>query len=301
LTNIISSTYFADLAAQRVDPGNKIASQSIMIDGSEPNVTGLFVEQDQGGEWVDVLNCVNATLQGTVMIFVNAEDEFSGLTGDPEMEISGPQVLSAVLTGHAGTEYKWEVEIDDSTLNGLYTISITAQDKAGNEKIVMGQLCVNKTEIAGTVAMDTWTVASYIFVRDVVFKASDSEGLVLKEWTLPVTFVNGDGPIAQGSYNLKDVPEDTFCLSTKTDWTLRRKVSVNFDGNMQGTADFTGSNDLLGGDLNRSNTTQFLDYIVLRNNWFTHNAVADINGDGNVQLSDYLILRQNWFLTGDNE
>jgi len=298
----IESTFFADLNAQAVYPGSKIDSQTIVIDGTEPNVTNLTARQDQGAGLVDVLDCANTTLQGTVEITVDANDALAGLAGVPTIDVSGPETLTAVLVDSEGPTYGWELEIDANTSNGTYVITIAATDKAGNEATLTGELCVNKNEIAGTMTMETWTVAIYSFDRDVVFKATDSLGTVLKEWIVTVNFTNDDAnAIASGSYNLKGVPETTANLSAKTDWTLRRKVAVSFDSNSQGTADFTRNDGLLGGDLNGSNTTQFSDFLVLRDNWFTHEAVADINGDGNVQFSDFLILRQNWFKTGDDE
>lgn len=298
----IEGTFFADLSAQRVDPGSKIDSQMIVIDGTDPNVTNLTAGQDQGAGLVDVLDCANATLQGTVEITVDANDALAGLASVPLIDVNGPDTLTAVLVDGEGPTYGWELEIYPNTTAGTYTITITAIDRAGNETELTGELCVNKNEIAGTVAMDTWTVAIYSFDRDVVFKATDSLGTVLEEWTVTVGFTNDNSSaIASGSYNLKDVPRATTNLSAKTDWTLRRKVAVSFDVNGQGIADFTGDDDLLGGDLDGSNTTNIPDFLVLRDNWFTHKAVADINGDANVQLSDFVVLRQNWFRTGDDE
>lgn len=298
----IEATFFADYLAQAVYPGSNINSQMIVIDGTGPNVTNLTAGQDQGAGPVNVLDCANATLQGTVEITVDANDALSGMASVPAIGVNGPETLTAVLVDGEGPTFGWELQIDANTSAGTYTITITAADKAGNETTLTGKLCINKNEIDGTAAMDTWTVASYSFDRDVVFKATDSLGIVLEEWTVTVSFTNDDAnAIASGSYNLKEVPRATANLSAKTDWTLRRKVAVSFDVNGQGIADFTGDDDLLGGDLNGSNTTNIPDFLVLRRNWFMHEAVADINGDGNVEASDFLVLRQNWFRTGDDE
>jgi len=298
----IESTVFADQYAQAVLPGKKIDSQTIVIDGTDPNITALTARQDHAEVTVDVLNCANTALQGTVVITVDADDVLAGLAQVPAININGPENLTPILVDSEGPTYAWNLEIDENTDNGTYNITITATDNAGNEQSVTGDICVNKNEIAGTMAMDTWNVAIYSFERDVVFKATDSAGSVLKEWTVTVEFTNNNSnAFASASYNLKDIPSSTANLSAKTDWTLRRKIPVSFDSNTQAIADFTGGCNLLGGDLNGSNTTQFLDFLVLRNNWFTHEAIADINGDGNVQFSDFLILRQNWFMTGDDE
>jgi hypothetical protein len=298
--NDIEGTFFSDSLAQAVYPGSRIDSQEIVIDGTPPAVTNLTAVQYQDLGTVDVLNCANAAIQGTVEIAVDAADVLAGLTGIPTIAITGPETLNAVLTDQEGPAFGWTVNIDAATPNGTYTITITAADRAGNDTVITGNLCVNKNEITGMVAMGTRSSASYGFGRNVVFKATNSAGSVLKQWTVTVYFTNTNN-IASGSYLIKDVPAAAVSLSAKTNWTLRRKMAVSLDSNGQGVSNFVGDNDLLGGDLNDSNTTNMADYIVLQNNWFTHNAVADINGDGGVQLSDYLILKQNWFKAGNME
>jgi hypothetical protein len=119
-----------------------------------------------------------------------------------------------------------------------------------------------------------------------------------KEWTVLVDDFEGG---AVGTFTLTDVPADTTTLSAKTDWSLRRRVSVSFDVDGQAVADFTGEAMLLGGDLNGTNGINILDYTVLKTNWYTHNAVADIDGDGDVGALDYTIMKLNWFKGGDEE
>jgi hypothetical protein len=124
---------------------------------------------------------------------------------------------------------------------------------------------------------------------------------VLEAWTVTVQFTNAPSTrIASGTYFLTSVPDGTAFLSAKTNWTLRRRLPAAFV-DAAATVDFTGDSDLLGGDLDRNNLTNFVDYLVLRNNWFTHENIADINGDGNVNLPDFLLLRANWYQTGSAE
>ena len=298
----VSSTFFSDALAQPVYPGSKINSQDIVIDGTDPVLENLTAIQTRSTGPVDVLDCVDTVLQGTVQITIDAYDWLAGLADVPEIDIDGPAVLAIFLIDGDGPTYSWSLPVDANSVNGTYTITITATDRAGNYSTATGWLCVNKNTITGVVAMDTWTCAVYGFTRDVTFKASDALGSVLAQWTVPVAFDNDDESyLAFGSFELTAVPNVTCYLSAKTDWSLRRRLPISFDGNGQATIDFGGSNYLLGGDLNDSNTTNILDFVILRANWYTHWSPADINGDGDVKFSDFLTLKHNWFLAGDPE
>jgi hypothetical protein len=130
--------------------------------------------------------------------------------------------------------------------------------------------------------------------REVKFTATGGEST--KTWTQTLDF---DGGVA--FYTLTDVPEGTTYLSSKTDWSLRRKIAVTDVGNYQLEANFTGNCRVLGGDINGTNSVNILDYALLRSNWMTTTDTADINGDKQVQLLDYMIMRSNWFKQGDPE
>ncbi|MGA2324063.1 MAG: DUF2341 domain-containing protein [Sedimentisphaerales bacterium] len=156
-------------------------------------------------------------------------------------------------------------------------------------------------QIAGTIDINTLSSASYSFNRAVVFKATDSSGNVLKQWTVTVNFTNNTVMrSASGSYTLADVPNTTANLSAKTAWSLRKRQSVVFSGN-SAIADFTNNNAMLGGDLNGSNSVNIMDYSILKSNWYTTNALADITGDGVVNLLDYAIMKDNFLKVGDSE
>lgn len=70
-------------------------------------------------------------------------------------------------------------------------------------------------------------------------------------------------------------------------------------GKNQWAADMTGNNKLLGGDLNRTNTMNTLDFGILRTHWYTTDPEADIDGNGGVKMGDFVIMRTNWFQRGD--
>ena len=127
--------------------------------------------------------------------------------------------------------------------------------------------------------------------RDVTFVANGDVSLT---WTQTLSFTH-----RTASFTLADIPDGVTSISAKADWNLRVKLDVELiDG--QATVDFTGNNLLMGGDLNGTNSTNILDFAIIKNDWFTSNAVADINGDGIVNMQDFLMLRKNWFLRGDD-
>ena len=80
-----------------------------------------------------------------------------------------------------------------------------------------------------------------------------------------------------------------------------KKLTVVFDEWGQASATFTGTQKLLAGDINADNQVQVIDYVILRNNYFTTQPTPDLNGDGLIQAFDYALLRGNWFSAGDPE
>jgi hypothetical protein len=270
-----------------------------VTDEGAPVLGLITATQQQSGGTVDVKDCANPTLVGTVHITVQASDA-CGLAGPPTVELklgSEIQIATLVEENPAGTfNYTWEVT--DQTANGTWTATVTAQDAAGNKATADFTLCVSARQVTGVVQYSTLSETSYSVERGVVFVATDAQGTVLKRWTLSLTFQNDPSrQSASATYALTDVPADTANLSAKTAWHLRKRLPVAFGQSGQAQVNF----ELLGGDLDGSNTTDIYDYARLRDNWQTSNAVADINGDGQVQLLDYAILRDNWYRAGDSE
>jgi hypothetical protein len=255
----------------------------------------------------DVLNCANPTLQGTVDISVDASDALAGLDGEPVVTVSltsdSSQTLPVTYVDEspAGT-FNYTISVDSTTTNGSWTIDVVATDLAGNSASVQGTLCVNKNQITGTVEFDTLnSTDTYTFDRDVTFVATDASDAVLASWTPTIAFTNPANGVASATYLLTNVPDATASLSAKTDLSLRRKQSVTFDSENQSVVDFTGANDLLGGDLDGTNSVNILDYSILKVNWLQNSANADINGDGLVKTFDYLLMKANWFVVGDDQ
>jgi Dockerin type I domain len=225
---------------------------------------------------------------------VTASDATSPLAAPPTVTVVDSASASMTVTydgeSPAGT-FNYHVVVASTTANGAATISASVSDSAGNsESATARHFNINKDQITGQIALESFLGAS----RDVTFKAT---GGTAKTWTLTLSFSGG-----VASYTLTDVPAATTGISAKTAWNLRQKLAVTLDGDGQATGvNFTGADKLLGGDINGDNFVNILDYSVLKNNWYTSNAVADIDGDGSVQLTDYSLLKANFFKRGDAE
>lgn len=251
----------------------------------------------------NVLNGVATTLQGAVNFSVAASDNCS-LANHPDLTLTNGAATAAatfVNESPAGTfNYVWNVTA--STANGTWNATVTASDSIYTTTNLF-TLVVNKNQIVGQVELDgfigTGTVPA--FTREVTFVVSTNWVVGLITNTLPLltntvalTFV-GD----TAAFTLTSLPGQANGLSAKANWNLRRKLPLSWDGNTQGTINFTGSHFLLGGDLDGDNQVAFGDYTILGSNFYTFESVADINGDGQVDYYDYFNLYYDWFTAGD--
>jgi hypothetical protein len=270
--------------------GNHVSVQySTRID-NQPPVIGTLTATNNGQ---NVLN-TGTVLQGAVNITVDATDN-CGLSAAPDLTlVNGATTNTAACTGTNSSTYSYTWTVGPSTPNGLWTATVTANDLCHNT-VTNFTLNVNATQIAGSVQLEGFIGTS----RTVVFAATDGTSAVLKRWTNNVT---GFANTPTASFTLTGVPAGTVSLSAKTAWNLRSKVTVAYDGNGQGTANFTGVGGpgtprgglLRGGDLNGDNVITGRDYTTLGNNLFSNNTVADINGSGSVTQADYNIFAGNW-------
>ncbi len=274
-----------------------------VIDEEPPSVLSVTASQAQADVGVvDVKNCANTVLQGTVNITVQASDYCSLMT--PQVNLTnGLFSATAVFIGESPAGYfNYEWNVTSNTANGTWVATAVATDGA-NVTTSSLNLCLNKAQVTGKVEMDTLRFgvpATYSFNRVVVFTATDNGGVPLKTWNTTVTFTNRIlTGLADGTYILTDVPVNAARLSAKTSWSLRRRQTLSLDINYQSELNFDGANKLLGGDLTGNNVVNLGDYNVLATNWLVPAPVADINGDGIVNLADYNILGTYWFLVGD--
>jgi len=282
-------------------------SFSVTVNDTEPPVISA-VTATQG---VDVKDCAATVVQGVVAISVTATDQCPLAAPTVEL-VNGANTETATFVDEspAGTfNYAWTVT--PATASGTWTATVTATDAGGGSDTASFTLCVNPCQIAGMVQLESFNGTGTIPLashRVVTFKATDVGGVVLKTWTLDLTFTVGtaaSGGVA--SFTLTDVPAGTLNVSAKTDWNKRRKLAVAFDPNCQGVVNFTGATQLKGGDISGDNTVNLADYSALVSHWLElvsavpAAAVADMNGDDAVNFLDYVILGTNWFTVGDPE
>lgn len=235
-------------------------------------------------------------LKGTVTIEALAEDEDSGVQ---KVEYRIDDGSFAALTLQDGVYYA-QFEIDASWANGEHSVTIRATDNAANFSDVVKNFVVNKNEISGLIAMQG--SSSDVTTRPVTIVLTYPENGVDVKLSCVLTprFVTG-----KAFYSLTDIPDGIKSISAKTSWHLRRKIVVT-PASGQSTANFTGSMELLGGDLatpgfpKGDNAVNALDYAVLRSAW-GYGSAGDITADGLSDNSDYLIMQSNWYKTGDSE
>jgi hypothetical protein len=239
---------------------------------------------------LDVKDCLNRVVQGTVIVSVKVTDPIGALLRPPVLGLTnGVFGEEAVLLNEDPTNtFNFGWTVTSNTLNGSWTATVTAQDVRGHPLHSTFSLCLNTTQIVGQVELEGFVGAS----RSVTFAATG--GATTRTWTLTLTFT---GTVA--GFTLVNVPPQTTALSAKTDWSLRRKLSVHLDGRGQATAHFLGGAMLLGADLDGSNTVDLDDYVVLGSEWYTISPLADIDGSGGVDLDDYVILGKNWYTEGN--
>ena len=286
--------------------GNSASDESdaaFIIDSTDPSIDIISVSQNG-----DELLGGGTAVQGDVTITVSASDGLSGLAGAPTVIVTPnggtPEDVSGTVVDNGDGTFDYTFTVTSTTPNGIASIDVSVEDQSGNLATDSDTFNINKNVVTAAVSQDTLRSNVYSFDRDVKFVATDAGGAALKTWIVTVSFTNdGSTKIATGTAELTDVPAGTVGLSADTDWTLRGKVtgldmSIN-DG--QAAASFTGADKLRVGDMNNSNTTNILDYAILKQNWFTTNAVADLNGDGVVNILDYSLLKTYWFQAGDPE
>ncbi len=279
-------------------------SPVLVIDGTAPAFAGgSTAVQIQEALPVDVLQDGVFTRQGVVSVTFDSRDELAGIDdSDVSLAFTGSSaVLSGTLAsatpvevgGIAYTRYVFEVTVGSSTPNGLYDVGATVMDRSGNAgTLAIGTVEIAKYRLSVTAACQGMIAAPV--TRDLELVATDASGNVLESWTLPATFTGGLGSVV-----IEDVPDGTAMLSAKTAWTLRRRISVSFDPAGEGSASFTGSSLLRGGDFNGNNLVNLVDYNILQSVFNTVATGADISGDGQVNLTDFNILNANWLVAGD--
>jgi hypothetical protein len=242
-----------------------------------------FTATDAGPAGIDVSNDDGTDLSDDLTLVATNGGDSSTLSDWTATAVE--DALTGVVT------FTVTLDVPVTATNGVYTVTASVLDRSGNESATadLGDFQI-ANELLATVQLQGFTGG----LRDVTFVAT---GGTAKTWVKTVDFGTGD----TGTVSLEDVPNGTTGLSAKTAWNLRSKVAVAFSGTGVGTADFTGADQLPGGDLNGDNVVNTLDYSILRFNWFETAPIADIDGNGPVNTTDYNILQLNFYTAGDAE
>jgi hypothetical protein len=276
----------------------------LTVDGTDPQfAAGATAVQVRNSIPLDVLQSGVLTRQGNVTITFDATDFLAGIDdADVQLQLTnGSGTLSATLvstsivdvSGTAHTRYVFEYPVTSTTPDGIYDVDALVMDRSGNQNsLAIGTVEIAKNQITTTVQPQG--LVSTAITRDVVFTATDSLGVVLSSWTIPVNFTGGIGNAV-----LDRVPDGTVNLSAKMAWNRRVRLPANLDANGQGSVSFTGTSFLRGGDFTGNNLINLQDYNIMRATFPGINPAADITGDGVVNLGDYNILRSNFLTTGD--
>ena len=286
----VECTWLSDMNSLPIIP-NKTNTQNIVIDGT-PAALQIASATQLGNELLTSLGSTTPAVQGRVDFLVTASD-LNGLPAAPAVNVydSALVPIPCVFDGqvpYGSGNYYYHINVPPTAANGQATIRAAVFDKAGNRTDDLDHFLIDKNQITGQVECEGFVGSS----RNVTFVAT---GATTKSWTLTLTGWSAN----KSSYTLTGVPAGTTGLSAKSAWSLRSKLPIMLaDG--QGTADFVGSDMLLGGDLNESNSINVLDYSIMKSYWYTTSPLADIDGSGLVQTADYNTMKANWFKLGDD-
>jgi len=186
---------------------------------------------------------------------------------------------------------------------GTTTITWTARDCSGNQRLAYTTVTVNAVnELQVTVSL-AGTVASGSFTRCIRFElwncpASSPAATV----DAVLSFTNGTaGPVTIevpcGQYN---------CITARDRLHTLRRTADSVDAGTYYTANFTGTDALIGGNLNDDFWVDILDFGVFSWQWgwtgdpnttcTTPYPHADINGDGLVDTADFTFIQANFLL-----
>ncbi len=271
---------------------------SVTKDITGPAISAIAASQGTSPA-VNVLCGQGEAGYGAVDIYITATD--AGCNVFDEGNFTGVDVAgisAATYVDKSGSVYHFQVTVTSATAHGAHVITVNAVDDLGNATVDnTASICVVNRMITGTVSYATLVPSTgYTVTRDVVFKATNASGAVVKTWTIPLDFTNAAGVATSVSYTLTGVPATTVAVSAKTAWHLRQRLTgVAFTDGVCAGKDFV----LKGGDLDNSNSVNILDYTRMKTKWLTNDAAADVNGDGSVYTADYSLMKANWFVLGD--
>ena len=196
--------------------------------------------------------------------------------------------------------------LSDTLVEGDETVVFTLQHGAdyalgtqSNATVTIHDAAsINTAQITGQVELESFAGPALdgVGTRTVTFKASTDSGTVLATWIQSLPFTGG-----AASFTLTNAPSAATHLSAKTQWNLRKRLTVAF-ANDHATASFTGLAMLPGGDTDDSNAVDTADYFNLAASWYLPGPTAgDVDGSGRCDLDDYFLMSSHWGEQGSTE
>ncbi|WP_377174652.1 right-handed parallel beta-helix repeat-containing protein [Roseibacillus ishigakijimensis] len=301
----------------------------LIIDGTTPEVdyatapTGYQAQASIGS--VDVFGSGELAVReagAPIVIHFLTADNLAGID-DEDVVVTATSGSTTLTADRSSSDLG--IDDDDHTFDlavpsvgapsGTYSVNVEVRDRSGNvANFPLGTFTLTD-EVHATVQLDGFEGAA----REVTFKATDSSGAVLGTWEDVLVDFTAD-PMGEGNFgmvSLTSIPAGTVAISAKTDWTLRKRLSVSLtDG--YGSISLTAAHDnpsdshdgmLTAGDFDGDNIVKGTDYTLLRHvynkvlneeeNIFPE--IGDITGDGVTTRSDYDQFVINYFTVGAPE
>jgi len=289
--------------------GNSASDESdsaFTIDSTKPTVTNIKLTADANGSGTD-LTPNGTAIQGTYYVSVYVSDNLAGVnyTVMPTITVKDANgnslVTGSVTADEPNGRFYVPITVTAASANGTANINVSGvTDKSGNvADPAADTFNINKTTLTVTIHLESVTVASVQRYIKLVLGGDQSSG-VKQTYTPLVTFNGGTGTVT-----FTNVPNANWTkISAKDEQhTLRRTVSVTDpSGNKQYVANFTGDNQLLGGDVNNDQMVDIRDFGIYAGQYGTSPALntqwpirnANISCDGYVDTNDFTYIQINF-------
>ena len=298
-------------------PDGRDVDPALVLDSDSRTATlEVFTGLNPNGLWTLFIADLAATNFSTLVAWglkVTGTNAPPAITAQPQSRtnFAGMEaVLSVSATGLSALSYQWffgPALIPDATntvftiphadaINaGDYTVRVTSQ--GGSVTSTVASLTIQALQARGQVELEAYAglARDGAGTRTAAFKATDTNGTVLANWDLPLSFTN-----RVADYLLDNVPWATAHLSAKTAWNLRQRLSVTFLTG-QASVNFLGEHALPAGGVDDANTVDLPEYLRLAAAWSSPDVACDLDGSGWVDLDDYFLLANHWLQTGDPE
>lgn len=265
-------------SADSTDAGNQVCLEAKITNGTSPQIGSVRVTIKYAFCMTNVANLSDVLPHCGIMEVVvpNAANGVIYAT-TPPITIRGKYM-------HVWIEHEKFL----SNSNAYLDLSAVIVATPGATRDIVGVI-----ELEGFIGTGTTTPHA----RLVTFKATNAGGAVIKTWA--VTVINGSGN--KFVYRLDAAPALTTGISAKTAWSLRRKQAIAPALGLN-TLNFTGTENLLAGDVDDDNLVNAADIaLITAAVGGPLDAAMDINGDGANTTTDVALATANNLVAGDAE